>query len=478
MSSDDESGTDESGSDVEIPQSASVTTITGSAYNIDGNKVTPEDKTAVSPRSQRAKKSLKRTDCRYRIRECLDNPHSSWVAFFFGNCMVLLICASVVTLMLSTLPASPINPDVDFILEAAFNYVFTVEFVIRLFLIEECARGFTDPYMYFDLISIIPFWIEFFNFVQGGVALDMLKAFKMLRLLKLSRQYDGSIILMQAIDRSREALGVPFFFLGVAVVIFSAFMYYTEKAASQHTNATAAYDSIPHAVWFVITTMTTVGYGDVTPVTPLGKTLAGVMMVFGVLFLSMPLAIVGQNFVTIWNDRERIIFIQRLKQSLLDNDVSKVRITELFHKLDSDGSGLLSFKEFRIALERLNIKMTSGQLMKLWWAVDKDQNGEVSHDEFLHVVFPETEAQDDDDINDLDEADLTAVVDASDAMLTRDTRMVLTQMGALRTELLAALAALHKDVRVLNDRMDAMQSNRPNVVSTTKSVSKKEVIYS
>jgi hypothetical protein len=295
----------------------------------------------------------------------------------------------------------------------------------------------------------------------------------MLRLLKLSRQYEGSIILFQAIERSKAALGVPFFFLGVAVIIFAAFVYYLEKANST-LEAGPAFTSIPHAIWFVTVTMTTVGYGDVVPNTAAAKVISIMVMVFGVLFLSMPLAIVGQNFVTIWNDRERVIFIQRLRQSLLDNDVSKARVISLFNQLDADGSGLLSFKEFRMALAKLNIRMSTGQLMKLWWAVDKDQSGEVSHDEFMSVCFDGQEQETDD--SDPDEADLHAVVDTGDEMLTKDTRMLLTQMGAMRTQLLDTMAGLSKDINQINRRLDQM-GGKPTAMSTTKSVTKKQVIY-
>ena len=61
-----------------------------------------------------------------------------------------------------------------------------------------------------------------------------------------------------------------------------------------------AFHSIPHAIWFMLVTMTTVGYGDVSPNTEMGRMITVLAMVFGVLFLSMPLAIVGNNFCNIW----------------------------------------------------------------------------------------------------------------------------------------------------------------------------------
>ena len=100
-------------------------------------------------------------------------------------------------------------------------------------------------------------------------------------------------------------------------------------------NNTAAFHSIPHAIWFMLVTMTTVGYGDVSPNTAAGKFITVLAMVFGVLFLSMPLAIVGNNFCVIWDDKERVIFIEKFKEHFLkvrhNHNHNVIRIIVLGH---------------------------------------------------------------------------------------------------------------------------------------------------
>ena len=111
---------------------------------------------------------------------------------------------------------------------------------------------------------------------------------------QITRQYDGSIVIMRALRVSALALGVPFFFLSVAVIIFASFLYYLEYEAAgcgeDHIHGChAAFHSIPHAMWFMLVTMTTVGFGDVSPNTAIRKGITIGAAIFGILFLSMPL---------------------------------------------------------------------------------------------------------------------------------------------------------------------------------------------
>ena len=105
------------------------------------------------------------------------------------------------------------------------------------------------------------------------------------------------------------------------------------------------FESIPDAIWFVLTPLTTNG-SMFAPDTDAGKFATGIAMVFGVLFLSMPLSIVGQNFTTIWEDRERVIFIEKVKEKFLDSrNLDRAALIRTFSKLDQDGSGTVDYDE-------------------------------------------------------------------------------------------------------------------------------------
>jgi voltage-gated potassium channel Kch len=90
----------------------------------------------------------------------------------------------------------------------------------------------------------------------------MLGGLKMMRLVKLMRKFEGSIILVESIKESAAALFVPFFFLIVMVMLFASTIFFVEDFIKPQK---AQFESIPHAIWFMVVTMTTVGYGDVSP---------------------------------------------------------------------------------------------------------------------------------------------------------------------------------------------------------------------
>ena len=140
-------------------------------------------------------------------------------------------------------------------------------------------------------------------------------------------------------------------------------------------------------MWFMMVTMTTVGYGDVSPLTDGGKVVTTMAMLFGVLFLAMPLAIVGNNFCLVWEDKERVVFVEKLKEQLLLRGRQPKDMRETFNMMDTDGSGSMSFREFRDAMRVLEINMSAERLAVLWRTLDADHSGEIDVSEFMELVY-------------------------------------------------------------------------------------------
>ena len=136
----------------------------------------------------------------------------------------------------------------------------------------------------------------------------------------------------------------------------------------------------PVASRFMLVTMTTVGYGDVSPTTAAGKAICICAMVFGILFLSMPLAIVGNNFCVIWEDRARVIFLEKFKEQFASG-VSRKSLADHFAKLDTDSSGSVSYQELKLALAAMHVQMPKSDMQELWRALDWDGSGEVGVEE-------------------------------------------------------------------------------------------------
>lgn len=359
-----------------------------------------------------------------RIRAFLDDARSSKEAMYFAIFMTTAIVCSVIVFCLSTVPTlqTTAKNEVFNYLEMFFNSIFTVELIVRIYAADSIGHIIADVYLYFDFAAIVPFWFEIFGVAESEI-FTLVKALRMLRLLKLARQYQETIILVKAIRSSAYALGVPFFFLGVAVVLFATLVFYLERlevmsniiSCDRPTICTGldltygvdkqtcdglclpdgyelVFASIPEAIWFMVVTMTTVGYGDVSPTSTVGKIIASMGAVFGVLFLAMPLAIVGENFTSIWGDKEKVIFLEKLKENVFKGGITPKVVNAIFDEMDTDKSGSLSFSEFSVFLTRMGINLDRNEVRKLWATIDEDRSGMICCDEFNAVIFNDDEA--------------------------------------------------------------------------------------
>merc|ERR1711968_336454 len=191
----------------------------------------------------------------------------------------------------------------------------------------------------------------------------LLKSLKSLRLLKLLRFFNEAVILNKALKKSGPALMVPAFAIIITATVFGSFVYVLEKIGA--FAEPAAFESIPHTMWFMFVTMTTIGYGDVSPATHLGKAFTVPVMVFGVLLISMPLAVVGNNFTEVWAEKDKVIFVEKLRELILAQDLKANAVQIAFKELDTDNSGTISFKEFKGAIKALQIRMRDGEVLSL-----------------------------------------------------------------------------------------------------------------
>jgi hypothetical protein len=147
----------------------------------------------------------------------------------------------------------------------------------------------------------------------GGAGFQSLTVFRVIRLARVFRLFKTSRyssymqIMGAALVKSGDAFGLLLFFIGIAVVIFSSLMYYVERGAEneqgvfirEEDGRPTPFDSIPATFYWCIVTMTTVGYGDVVPLTPWGKLIACVAMICGILIIALPITILGQNFTEV-----------------------------------------------------------------------------------------------------------------------------------------------------------------------------------
>lgn len=176
--------------------------------------------------------------------------------------------------------------------------VFTIEYLMRIWVSNKTSNvkkgrlNFAfSPLGMIDLMAILPFYLPFIFTVDLRIV-RILRLFRLLRILKLSR-YSTSLKTIKSIFKeTRAELSITVFITIVLMILSSTLMYYTE-----HDVQPEQFASIGDAFWWSIATLTTVGYGDVYPVTGLGKLLSGIIALVGIGFVALPTGIISSAFI-------------------------------------------------------------------------------------------------------------------------------------------------------------------------------------
>lgn len=205
----------------------------------------------------------------------------------FDIVLLFLILFSVVLVMLESV--SWIGEDYAellYQLEWGITALFSLEYIARLLVVKKPWRYVSSFFGIIDLLSLLPMYISFF-FVgtTSLVALRALRLLRVFRILKLSRYIGESNFLMAALWASRAKIGVFLFAVIILCIIFGTIMYLVEGEANGFT-------SIPRAIYWCVVTLTTVGYGDIAPMTPLGRFIASIIMIMGYGIIAVPTGIV------------------------------------------------------------------------------------------------------------------------------------------------------------------------------------------
>jgi len=173
-----------------------------------------------------------------------------------------------------------------FLSNAVFTVLFTVEYMLRIYCSRKPARYARSFFGVVDLLAVLPFYIGLL--IPSTRFLDVIKVLRMLRIFRVLKmaQYVGEAdLLMNALVSSRRKIGIFIAAIMSIVVILGSLMYIIEGEANGFT-------SIPRSVYWAIVTLTTVGYGDVSPQTPIGQALAACIMIIGYSIIAVPTGII------------------------------------------------------------------------------------------------------------------------------------------------------------------------------------------
>jgi len=171
-------------------------------------------------------------------------------------------------------------------LEWGFTLLFTAEYLVRLVAVRRPLKYATSFYGIVDLLSILPTYLSLWAAnTHYLLVIRLLRILRIFRVLKLTTYVGEARLLTQAIQASRRKIGVFFFAILTLVVILGSIMYVVEGESNGYT-------SIPRSIYWAIVTLTTVGYGDISPKTDLGQFISSLVMILGYAIIAVPTGIV------------------------------------------------------------------------------------------------------------------------------------------------------------------------------------------
>ena len=205
----------------------------------------------------------------------------------FDILLILSIVISVVLVMLDSVSSIRQSyGDLLYLGEWIFTILFTIEYVLRLFSVGRPLSYATSFFGVVDLLAILPTYLSIiFPGSQYFMVIRLLRVLRIFRVLKLVQYVGEARLLMRAMRASGRKITVFLFVVLTLVIIFGSLMYIIEDSQS-------GFSSIPQSIYWAVVTLTTVGYGDISPQTGLGQTLAALIMIIGYAIIAVPTGIV------------------------------------------------------------------------------------------------------------------------------------------------------------------------------------------
>ncbi|WP_425237379.1 ion transporter [Ulvibacterium sp.] len=231
-------------------------------------------------------------DWRYKLHAVIYGTHTR-IGKLFDIILLVVIVYSIIVVMLESVPRFDVKYHrfLD-ISEWVVTILFSIEYILRIICIKRPSKYIFSFFGIIDLLSTIPKYLSFF--LVGSQYLTAFRALRLLRvfrILKLVRFVGESNNLVRALRASRTKIFIFVFFVLVISILLGTTMYLIE--GPQH-----GFNSIPHSVYWTIVTLTTVGYGDISPETGLGQIIATLIMIIGYGIIAVPTGIVSAEYAS------------------------------------------------------------------------------------------------------------------------------------------------------------------------------------
>ena len=216
----------------------------------------------------------------------------------FDVVLLILILTSILLVMLESVNefAEKHGRLLD-IAEWVITILFTLEYFARIISIRKPSQYIFSFYGIIDLLSTVPKYLSLFIVgSQSLIALRALRLMRIFRVLKLARYIGESNNIVRALNASKIKIGVFIMFILILCTILGSVMYLVESGQE------SGFTSIPRSIYWAIVTLTTVGYGDIAPLTALGQAIASIIMILGYGIIAVPTGIVSAELVAMDKD--------------------------------------------------------------------------------------------------------------------------------------------------------------------------------
>ena len=261
---------------------------------------------------------------RKRVWEVLEkgNPDDK-ISFYTDIFLITLIIFNIIAVLLETVDSIYSVYSLEFLIFERFStFIFLIEYILRIWvcveekikknkLITRLKYACTWPAI-IDLLAVLSGLLP----MLFEVDLRVLRALRMLRLLKFSRYFKVMNLLLGVLKEEKQSFLAAMFLLTVAMLVASTGIYLFEKDAQPDK-----FGSIPEAMWWSIATLTTIGYGDVTPVTGMGKFFGAIIAIIGIGVVALPSGILASGF-TDQLKRRQAEYENELSKALQDGVIS------------------------------------------------------------------------------------------------------------------------------------------------------------
>jgi len=219
----------------------------------------------------------------------------------FDISLLVFIIASVFSVMLETVaPIEEKYGHILDILEIVFTVYFTIEYILRLVCVRRPWKYATSFFGIIDLLAILPKYLAlFFTGTHYLAVIRALRILRVFRIFKLAHFMNESTVIMRALKASRAKITVFLVFILLLVMILGSVMYLIEGGEID-----TGFTSIPRSIYWAIVTLTTVGYGDIAPVTPFGQFVAAIIMIMGYAVIAVPTGIVSAEFANMKDEAQ------------------------------------------------------------------------------------------------------------------------------------------------------------------------------